>query len=112
MTSVAKERTVFTAQEVEAMRTVGEALRLRRQALHMSLMDAEDAMGGMPSYSVLSRIETGKVRPTADTVERIARGLILSRDVLLNSFGFTADWQRDEAVERLLRIVREKPAKA
>ena len=64
------------------MQRFGEKLRTLRTQRGMTLRDLADALGYV-SYSYLGLLETGKKKPTAELVMKVARLFEVTTDQLL-----------------------------
>ena len=64
------------------MRRLGEKLRTLRKHHHMTLIDLAEALG-YASHGYLSLIETGKKKPSAEFVLKVAQLFNISADQLL-----------------------------
>lgn len=77
--------------------TLAARVKLLRAERGLTLRDLSERSGA--SYSNLSKVETGKLSPTFDTMERIAKGLGVSISNLL-AFGNSTDQTGRMAVTR------------
>ena len=64
------------------MQRLGEKLRTLRKRHHMTLIDLADALG-YASHGYLSLVETGKKKPSAEFVLKVAQLFNISADQLL-----------------------------
>ena len=84
-------------KSVSSAPTLASRVKFLRSEKGMTLRQLSDASGA--SYSNLSKIETGKLSPTFDTMERIAKGLGVTISDLL-AFGSTPSETGRMAVTR------------
>lgn len=86
---------------------LGLMVQERRQAMNMTLANLSRQMGGSPSESYLSRVESEKVVPTPMVAARLADALQLPRDLLLNACGHASELQRENALNAIRAMLLE-----
>ncbi len=87
------------------MTEIGQVFLARRQEMELSLSALSKMIGGSPNESFIAKIERGDVTPSLSTAERLAKGLNLPRDIVINAAGHATDDQVISAASKLIDLV-------
>lgn len=87
------------------MKHVGQLIQQRREAMNLSQAALSREMGGYPSASLMSRIESGDVELTPSSAVKYADALRLPRALFLNAAGFATTDQQAEAMSGIQQML-------
>lgn len=76
----------------------GRLVSRRRTDMQMSLAVLSTRLGGSPGPSFISKVESGKMLPSAELARRLAVALSLPDDILLNAAGYSTREQQEKAL--------------
>jgi transcriptional regulator with XRE-family HTH domain len=89
------------------MPTFGQLLFTRRQNQGMTLSGLSKEMGGSPSESFLWRVEADESSPTPTMAIKLARGVHLPEELVLNAAGHATPKQQQAAFAKLADLIGE-----
>lgn len=92
----------------EDLKHVGQLIQQRREAMGLSLAALSKLMGGYPSTSLMSRIESGEVPLTAKSATQYADVMNLPRHLFLNAAWIATAEQHEAAMVELSRMLGEE----
>ena len=87
------------------MKHVGQLIQQRREAMGLSQAALSREMGGYPSPSLMSRIESGDGDLTPASASKYAEALRLPRDAFMNAAGFATPGQFEDGLTNLTRML-------
>jgi transcriptional regulator with XRE-family HTH domain len=87
------------------MRAIGQLIQQRREAMGLSQASLSREMGGYPSASLMSRIESGDVELTPSSAAKYAQALRLPHDLFMNAAGLATPGQNRGALEGIEKML-------